>query len=315
MSKRIFTVVAACLCSAVMFAQSFEALWKQYKDAVEKDLPKTQEEVLKKISAKAEKDPVFNEVWKAVMAKYEGKDYVIENPELLAGGKASAYVPFVEKGPDSELFNGDLLHAVGMYVGDYDTMIRYYKEHGNRRVLPLLYAEKNTSRTDEEWDQLFKEYGDLVECGELAIARHDDMVRHRASAKKRIEWIDASLNRWGKWKRINVLRNERLMLTQPGYNVRMNQHMVMPGKETKVEVFDVRNLESLTMKVRNKSNKTIVQTETIRFVGKKDYELSSDTITIRPLPLGEYEVMFDNDQTLELNVTDLFVLQYPLCRC
>ena len=68
MSKRIFTVVAACLCSAVMFAQSFEALWKQYKDAVEKDLPKTQEEVLKKISAKAEKDPVFNEVWKAVMA-------------------------------------------------------------------------------------------------------------------------------------------------------------------------------------------------------------------------------------------------------
>ena len=80
MSKRIFTVVAACLCSAVMFAQSFEALWKQYKDAVEKDLPKTQEEVLKKISAKAEKDPVFNEVWKAVMAKYEGKDYVIENP-------------------------------------------------------------------------------------------------------------------------------------------------------------------------------------------------------------------------------------------
>ncbi len=308
MSKRIFTVVAACLCSAVMFAQSFEALWKQYKDAVEKDLPKTQEEVLKKISAKAEKDPVFNEVWKAVMAKYEGKDYVIENPELLAGGKSSAYVPFVEKGPDSELFNGDLLHAVGMYVGDYDTMIRYYKEHGNRRVLPLLYAEKNTSRTDEEWDQLFKEYGDLVECGELAIARHDDMVRHRASAKKRIEWIDASLNRWGKWKRINVLRNERLMLTQPGYNVRMNQHMVMPGKETKVEVFDVRNLESLTMKVRNKSNKTIVQTETIRFVGKKDYELSSDTITIRPLPLGEYEVMFDNDQTLELNVTDLFVL-------
>ena len=39
-----------------LFGQSYESLWKQVEDALNKDLPQTEQQVLRQIAAKAEKE-------------------------------------------------------------------------------------------------------------------------------------------------------------------------------------------------------------------------------------------------------------------
>ena len=48
-----------------LFGQSYSALWKQVSEAEEKDLPKTQYEVLQKIVKKAEKEQQYGQLLKA----------------------------------------------------------------------------------------------------------------------------------------------------------------------------------------------------------------------------------------------------------
>ena len=48
-----------------LFAQSYDALWKQVDEAGKKDLPKTQIATLKKIAAKAETDKNYGQLLSA----------------------------------------------------------------------------------------------------------------------------------------------------------------------------------------------------------------------------------------------------------
>ena len=49
----------------ILFGQTYDALWRQVKDAQEKDMPKTEQEVLRKIAAKAEKEHAYGHLLKA----------------------------------------------------------------------------------------------------------------------------------------------------------------------------------------------------------------------------------------------------------
>lgn len=349
MLRRLYIIIIVLLCPFFVEAQNYSSLWKEVERAGEKDLPKTQMQLLDKIAVKAQKERAYGHmlkaqmmrsrlqveiapdslqaelqrlraletdevsavIYEAVLSRVDDKPFELKGrEELLASKKAETYFPFVEKGIDSGLFNGDLLHVVGMYTENYEAMYQYYLKQGNRRA-----AMMSAVLAKHDPDSLIAEYGDLLECGEVAIAKYE-AFDYKTTEKQKIEWIDEALGRWGKWKRMDYLRNERKMLTQPGYNTLIGSDMIRPGETIKVYVKDVRNLPSVTLTVRNAKTRKVVKTETLYFSGKKDYELSEDSITVGPLPLGEYVVdtaprlSAHNSKlsTLNFSVTDLMVL-------
>ena len=63
--KKLLFITIALIMPMFMFGQSYSALWKKVQDAEDKDLPKTQYEVLQKIVAKAQKEKQYGQLLKA----------------------------------------------------------------------------------------------------------------------------------------------------------------------------------------------------------------------------------------------------------
>ena len=58
-------LLMAFLMPVMMFGQTYESLWKQVNEAHNKDLPQTEQQVLRKIVAKAEKAKDYGQLMKA----------------------------------------------------------------------------------------------------------------------------------------------------------------------------------------------------------------------------------------------------------
>ena len=67
MKKSIILLLMLLTCSMVTFADDYDALWKQVKKAAENDLPKTEIDILKKISSKATKEKAYGQLLSAEM--------------------------------------------------------------------------------------------------------------------------------------------------------------------------------------------------------------------------------------------------------
>ena len=290
------------------------------------------------------------------------KDYYrksMENPELLAKHKASEFAPMIEKGADSRIFNNDLLHVLGFRAGDFQTMHDYYDRAGNRRAAMFTalelakqseYANASTLKKGQPYvamlDSLIERYGDLVECGEVAIARYHFLEDcFDVKTGEQIAYIDQALSRWGKWKRMNVLRNERLELTKPGFSAYSRRTEIPSVSSTakdggllEVEASGIRNIQSLTLRVqridlkgnhnlslaqdlsqiRQKAVAGTLQEQTLSFADKREWEVSKDTFRVEGLTRGVWlvECFTDNPdvkpQRELVYVTDLYVLTEEL---
>ncbi len=67
MRKKLLLLIA--LMPAMAFAQTYAVLWKQVQDAEDKDLPKTQIEVVGRIAAKAQKEKAYGQLLKATLKR------------------------------------------------------------------------------------------------------------------------------------------------------------------------------------------------------------------------------------------------------
>ena len=61
----------ALIVPVLMFGQTYEALWKQVEKAAQDDLPKTEQQVLQKIVAKAEKEKAYGQLMKAELMRIQ----------------------------------------------------------------------------------------------------------------------------------------------------------------------------------------------------------------------------------------------------
>jgi len=284
---------------------------------------------LESIAGKADaKDPVLAAVYQTVLGRIysrrggagegdadKGKYYfkkAMSHPELLASHKASEYTPLISKNKDSRIFGDDLLHVIGMETKDYETLYNYYKGAGNRPAACIIASLwKNTIA---ELDSMIEVYGDLPEAGELAKKRYSYM-RNSVSAEAKVKFIDYALDKWKDWELINTLANERKSLTAPTFNAEFGYKVNIPWRECKVSLTNIRNVRELTMKVSLlgvngdtelspvrdydrlvrliKEKDVCVQTRT--YTGKKDYEIHTDSIMVKGLPIGVYLVDFYAD--------------------
>lgn len=249
----------------------------------------------------------------------EFRQKAMSHPEKLAAVKDDGYRPLVTKGDDSSIYGHDLLHVIGMSVGDYQGLHDYYDRQGNRPaacLCALTLSEQGDRRGDIALlDSLIGRYGDLPECGDVAVRRYHAMAKQDGTTPEQlVAYIDDALGRWPSWAGMNELRNERERLIAPTFRADIGSEVLLPGQERVVKLNGVRHLSSVTMtisrlslngdtklntydekdlaKIRKAITQKDVQTVTRHYTGKADYELTDDSMTIQPLPIGVYLIEF-----------------------
>lgn len=393
-----------------MNADNYTTLWKQADEALEKDLPKTEQQWLGQIMEKARSEkaygqllkaelrmskslmavspdsllpavnrlreaevnarrdePVLSMVYAAVLGhlykSYEelgddheaiSADYFVRSlaqPELLAKHKALDYAPLVVEGKDSRIFYNDLLSVIGFEAGNMELLHSYYEKNGNRPA-SLITALEILKKNHKPWerdlkasayvaslDSLAEQYGDLPECGEVAIVRYSMMEQCETTPEERMRYIDNALAKWGSWQRMNQLRNAQMSLTQPSFSAQLGNMVSMPNHQRKLEFNMVRNIGEVKMTVSrlkldattelNPSNanhyaklkaaiERVVQTETHSYKNHPSYKEVEDSMFIKGLPVGIYmiEITTDNKniqpQRCLYYVSDLYVLSQEM---
>ena len=393
-----------------MNADNYTALWKQADEALEKDLPKTEQQWLGQIMEKARSEkaygqllkaelrmskslmavspdsllpavnrlreaevnarkdePVLSMVYAAVLGhlykSYEelgddheaiSADYFVRSlaqPELLAKHKALDYAPLVVEGKDSRIFYNDLLSVIGFEAGNMELLHSYYEKNGNRPA-SLITALEILKKNHKPWerdlkasayvaslDSLAEQYGDLPECGEVAIVRYSMMEQCETTPEERMRYIDNALAKWGSWQRMNQLRNAQMSLTQPSFSAQLGNMVSLPNHQRKLEFNMVRNIGEVKMTVSrlkldattelNPSNanhyaklkaaiERVVQTETHSYKNHPSYKEVEDSMFIKGLPVGIYMIEMTTDnkniqpQRCLYYVSDLYVLSQEM---
>lgn len=191
-------------------------------------------------------------------AEYRRK--AMANPEALAKAKAADYVPMVTEGADSRIFNNDLLSLIGYKMKAYDMMTELYKKAGNRRAAMQTQLDGLKEKTDSRYsistlgidkhiaqlDSLIKEYGDLPECGAVAIERYNCMKRNITEPSERAQWLKAAGKRWEKWENAALFKDLYKELTAPRFDASISN--ILPEKEDTM-VVSVRNVKELTLAI------------------------------------------------------------------
>ena len=259
----------------------------------------------------------------ATMGEYKRK--AVENPALLAQQKAEAYVPFVVKGRDAAIFDGDLLSLIGYTVGAYKEMHDYYATTPNRAatLLTALEMVKEQARESGEarvrkmegsayvasLDSLVGLYGDLPACAEVAMERYSFMERCGVSAKDLVAYANDAMARWGAWPRAAEFRNAVKRLENPMFRVNVNSEVFMTDMPVTANI-KFRNIGSLTFtltrinvdgtedgnpddektykRLKAKAAGAAAQTLRRTYEGHAAYEMVEDSVALGGLSAGVY---------------------------
>ena len=277
----------------------------------------------------------LSEDWKKVSEEYRA--IALSSPQALASVKSGAYQPFIEAGTDSQIFSDDLLHVIGYELEAWQWMHDYYEKAGNRRAtcltaLQMLKAKIDLEVTNIEklaestyihsLDSLIEKYGDLDEAGEIAMARYRYMIDHTdATVAEQMAYLDMAIGKWGKWKRINQLKNNRNQLITSKFTAEIPRHVQLPNQSQTIKLSELRHLSSLTMKVyrtklqgnhqisiHNKEDYKKVMAESVEvkeafqqrtFSAHEDYTVFEDSILLAGLPVGVYLLEFSTNPSTE----------------
>lgn len=280
-------------------------------------------------------------------------EMAMQQPELLAKAKTTDYVPLVVQGQDSRYFDNDLLSMIGQQTGRYDLLHAHYQKMGNTRATLLtalqLLKQQRPSRQERvdkseyirRLDSLAMQYSHLTEAGEVAIERFEYMEGHTtATAEEKVRYINQALDRWGSWKRMNVLRSAYQNLTSLRFHARINAQHWLPNQPVKLLLEDLRSVSKLRLKVSkvNVDGNTELNPEVdanyhklkalatpleqmsqeLHFAGKQPWQTYTDSMTIPGLPVGVYllevtsEPASKNAARQLLFVTNLITLRHAL---
>lgn len=289
--------------------------------------------------------------------KNEGKSLVAElladktiAAQLTRNDAVKDFTPLVLQREGSRYFNHDLISLIASTLDDYEPLIDYYLQSGNRKAACIASARMlgnsiDGYRSDKALvaraDSLIALFADLQECGALAIKKYDLMSYANFSAEEKVKWIDEALSKWAKWQEIDYLHNERNFLTVPEVRFTLPAETFRPAQNVMVDLFKVRNiskaqfaitpvrncpksvLETVSRTRKYASIKSYLVNSLARKVEKdfgkhQEYEVFKDSVCLGSLPLGTYYVSMTCDgkkynyTDFLLFVTDLKVISLPL---
>lgn len=270
-----------------------------------------------------------DEAWKKSRQWYKAS---MADMPLLAQHKSADYTPALVNGEDSRIFYDDLLHVIGFEAGEYEALRAYYEQNGNRpaacvcaakalvQTKPGYIAKAKKSKYLQQVDSLISVYSDLREAGELAVMHYNVIASAEdETAEEKVNYINYALSRWGQWSRMSILRNALADLQQPSFAISVGDYMLLPNVERPLRINGLRNIDELHInvyRVKADGNADIdpttakgyarmkhlivpepVFTATKRYIGQPAWKELSDTLNIKPLPVGMYLIEATTNNT------------------
>lgn len=283
----------------------------------------------------------------------EYADEAMKFPYLLAATEVEEFEPLAIEGYNSNVFDNDMLSLIGHELGQYEALYKYYSSKGNNRAacMAALYLVKNNYRDSKVYDikkspyvhaldSVLNIYSHLDVAGEVAIERYYGMVEcGDVTMEDRIAYIHYAVEKWPSWQRMNELRNEERKLTAPTFNIKIGGNVVAPGKPTRIDISEARNINSITVRVtRLNANGDIelnpssdgdmklirplmddmpADVKTLHHINNVPYQTFRDSLVLDPLPLGVYLVEAFTNPTTKVErtlyyVTDNYLLAEAL---
>jgi len=232
----------------------------------------------------------FSDDWEERCANY--RSIALSSPQELGKVKNAVYEPFVINRKDSKIYNDDLLHLIGQEMEAWEWMHDYYEKEGNRRASCMTALEmlrqhrgSDTEKLEESsyirsLDSLISKYGDLDEAGEVALERYNYMQQHTfATAAEQIAYLDMAITKWGNWKRIAQLKNNRAELVTSKFSIEVPAYVQMPHHAQTIKLKELRHLSSLSMKVYRTK---LAGNHRVNIHYKKDYEkMMEDALEVK----------------------------------
>ena len=258
-----------------IFGQSYSALWKKASEAEEKDLPKTQYEVLQKIVQKAQKEKQYGQLLKAELLGVKTMSMIA--PDSLKPS-IDRLVERYNNTSDAvlRLVYQTVLYQLSDDFRSYNLDVK--KPQLTPEVCKLLAKTKDKSfepfvilgvdasvfgsdmlsviGAELDYYKELRDYYDKAGNkkavsaldAHLAVQRYHQMP-YTTPVAERIAFIDDAVERWGKWPEINELRNAKLRLTNSEFRMQYDLQVARPMQAQKVKLRDIRHLSSITMTV------------------------------------------------------------------
>ncbi|MBR5687631.1 MAG: carboxypeptidase-like regulatory domain-containing protein [Prevotella sp.] len=255
---------------------------------------------------------------------------VLSDMDALAQARVQDYPTMTRRQPMGRYFNDDMLSAMGYELKAYREMHDYYQRQGNREAtmltaLEMLREEKGVKefrsggvktlpRYIHRLDSLMRLYEDLDVSAEIAIEKYQQVINSDLlSDREKIDELSRYITRYKKYDRVDVLRNIFNEFTRPTYDATLYQRELTTADSVRIRVYQ-RNTQGMKLRIsgtKYKIEKTF-----------DEYSSTTDTITLPPLPVGDYSVSIkfkskskfkreDRFKTL-LHVSDIRPIMMPL---
>ncbi|WP_028912756.1 alpha-2-macroglobulin family protein [Prevotella sp. MA2016] len=279
--RKLLVITLALLMPMIVFAQSYEALWKRVTEAEQKDLPKTQYEVLQMIVNKADKEHQYGQLLKAelmaaqVMAEIApdslkpDMDRIVARYQKATDKVQRLVYQTVLWQIDNENYSIDLGIKKPQLTPELCKLLANTKERSyqpfvvmgsdasvfGNDMLSVIGAELGEYKTLREYyNKVGNQKAVSALDAQLAVEEFHNLsystsLSDSPSTAEKIAYIDDAIAKWGKWPIINELRNEKTLLTNPQMRLKYRLQVARPMQAQKVELKELRNLSQLTMKV------------------------------------------------------------------
>lgn len=335
--RKLLSMLFSVAISLTVCAADYDAIWKKYCEAVEKDMYQDAQEQLRKIEKLAENDPVLAAVYHTIRKDY---DKALSNPDLLAKEKSTPWKRIINKGTDDSLWNNDLLSIIGHQAGRYAFLKNYYDSIGNREAACVeLYLEvrnmdsrrDDLSRTNKRrmLEDGMRKYSDLEEVALLAQEYYDVMLSDDDISRQTCHaYLKECIGKYNGNKYSAFFNNALDNLTRPQFEMSLKDKLIIPsvrniGKLT-IEFLPLRSDGRLKLNPNNKKELNnilklvsgqAVQTLSRDYSSHNPWEIVKDTIDCPAIPVGMYLVKTSANNLTAYEVlhnSDITLLTLPL---
>ncbi len=273
-------------------------------------------------------DPIMATLCRTVMPEELG---VPKLDSLLASKDSTVYmrengqkdyVGLIQRRGDSKYFDNNLLGVIATETRQYRALYDHYRSAGDRKAACLAGALHLTHRGSREFgDTLINDYGDLEECGAVAVRMYDKL--DYSDMKEYVDFIDNALSRWPEWKEMPRLVNHRKELTQPQIHPTAVRRVVTSDDDVVLRFDNVRNVKGVKVVAKRRANDSKTGYDLVRNYEKaialsNDYEFAEDSLHLGRLPLGRWDVVVSDtegkikDGVFDFEVTDLKIISQSL---
>ncbi len=296
--KKISHIVIFLFISTTVLAQSYDNLWKQYRQYADKDLPKSALTVLEKIKAKAEKENNYGNLLAVLLRE-------VNHQEEISTDSGKVFRERLDQ------------RIVASNDGVMKTLYRVAK--GERIDIDSLLSSPDSAIYRQNDASL--QWLPFFEKGKDSKIFNNDLLHVILLSQYSDEKIDSIYGPANEYVHYNRIHNEQVR-TEPYFTASIARRTVSSATDILIRFSQIRNLKALACEVSRVEGKGKKEDGRRKFTltlpAHEPTKVFSDSLRIGTLPVGRWVVRITDaerktrSQQDTVTVSDTRILQLSL---